>query len=380
MGTRASNNESSIHQDDTGRWHGYVSMGLKDGGRRDRRHVSAGTRREVVTKVRALEAKRDAGTALAAGTPPTVAVWMGEYLDNVAARRVRPSTLERYRSLARIHIVPRIGHHRLDRLQPEHVERLYAAMAGEGLAPASVLQAHRLLSRALKIAMQRGRIARNVCTLVDAPSLDHHEIEPLTVAEARAILDTARGRRNGARWAVALALGLRQGEALGLLWPDIDLDAGTLTVRRALQRQKGKGLVLVEPKSRAGRRTIALPEPVAELLRAHRGAQNAERLHAGSEWHRHDFVFAQRTGLPIDSRADRRDWDQLLRDAGVRPARLHDARHTAATTLLVMGVPARVVMQILGHSQIGLTLGTYSHVVPELANDAADKIAQAYWR
>ena len=242
-----------------------------------------------------------------------------------------------------------------------------------------MLQAHRLLSRALKIAMQRGRNARSVCTLVDAPSLDHHEIEPLTVAEARAILDTARGRRNGARWAVALALGLRQGEALGLQWPDIDLDAGTLTVRRALQRQKGKGLVLVEPKSRAGRRTIALPEPVVELLRAHRGAQNAERLHAGSEWHPHGFVFAQRTGLPIDSRADRRNWDQLLRDAGVRPARLHDARHTAATTLLVMGVPAGVVMQILGHSQIGITLGTHSHVVPELANDAANKVAAAYW-
>ena len=227
--------------------------------------------------------------------------------------------------------------------------------------------------------MQRGRIGRNVCTLVDAPSLNHHEIEPLTVAEARQILATAAKRRNGARWAVALALGLRQGEALGLQWSDIDFDAPTLTVRRALQRQRGKGLVLVEPKSRAGRRTIALPEPVVELLRAHRVAQNAERLHAGSEWRARDFVFAQRTGLPIDSRADRRDWDQLLKDAGVRPARLHDARHTAATTLLLMGVPARVVMQILGHSQIGLTLGTYSHVVPELATDAANKMATAYW-
>ena len=91
-------------------------------------------------------------------------------------------------------------------------------------------------------------------------------------------------------------------------------------------------------------------------------------------------MFAQPTGTPIDSRADRRDWDQLLKDSEVRPARLHDARHTAATTLLIMGVPARVVMQILGHSQIGLTLGTYSHVVPELATDAADKIARAYWR
>ena len=380
MATRASNNESSIHQDTTGRWHGYVSMGLREGGHRDRRHVSGPTRRAVVTKVRALETKRDAGTALEAGTPPTVAVWLTEYLDTVAARRVRPSTLDRYQSLARVHIIPRVGHHRLDRLQPEHVERMYTAMAGLGLAPATVLQAHRLLSRALKIAVQRGRVGRNVCTLVDAPSLVHHEIQPLSVADARKILTTARARRNGARWAVALALGLRQGEALGLQWADVDLDAPSLTVRRALQRQRGKGLVLVEPKSRSGRRTIALPVPIVDLLQAHRHAQDGERAHARNEWHDRDFVFAQPTGAPIDSRADRREWDQLLKDSEVRPARLHDARHTAATTLLIMGVPARVVMQILGHSQIGLTLGTYSHVVPELAIEAADKIAQAYWR
>ena len=174
MSARAANNESSIHKDEAGRWHGYVSMGLREGGRRDRRHISGRSRREVVTKVRALEAKRDAGTALGAGTPPTVAVWLTEYLDNVAARRVRPSTLDRYRSLARVHIIPRLGHHRLDRLQPEHVERMYTAMADTGLASATVLQAHRLLSRALKIAMQRGRIGRNVCSLVDAPSLSHH--------------------------------------------------------------------------------------------------------------------------------------------------------------------------------------------------------------
>ena len=143
----------------------------------------------------------------------------------------------------------------------------------------------------------------------------------------------------------------------------------------AFPRKRGKGPIKAPEMTRSLRIALAQFDfPVGAV------AQNAERLHAGSEWHAHGFVFAQRTGLPIDSRADRRDWDQLLRDAGVRPARLHDARHTAATTLLVMGVPARVVMQILGHSQIGLTLGTYSHVVPELANDAADKIAQAYWK
>ncbi len=226
-------------------------------------------------------------------------------------------------------------------------------MAELGLAPATVLQAHRLLSRALKIAMQRGRVGRNVCTLVDAPSLVHHEIQPLTVAGARKILATATTRRDGARWAGALALGLRQGEALGLQWSEIDLEAPSLTVRRALQCQRGRGLVRVEPKSRAGQRTIALPEPIVELLRGHRLAQNGERAHARDEWQDLDFVCAQPTGAPIDSRADRRDWDQLLKDSDVRPARLHDARHTAATTLLIIGVPARVVMQILGTPRSG---------------------------
>jgi integrase len=274
---------------------------------------------------------------------------------------------------------PGIGHHRLDRLQPEHVEKLYAGLQASGLSAASVVQAHRVLSRALKVAMQRGRVARNVCALVDAPSVERDEVRPLSGQDARRVLDAARGRRNAARWSVALALGLRQGEALGLAWDAVDLDAGTLTVRQALQRQPGHGLVIVQPKSRAGRRTIALPGPLRDALRAHRTAQLAERMVAGSAWDDHGLVFAQENGRPIDPRGDHRAWRALLVAAGVRQARLHDARHTAATLLLQQGVPARVVMEILGHSQIGLTLGTYSHVVPALAEDAARRMGEALW-
>lgn len=168
------------------------------------------------------------------------------------------------------------------------------------MAPASTLQCHRILSRALKVAMQRGKVTRNVCTLVDAPSLVRSEVQPLTAREARCLLDAALDTRDAARWSVALSSGLRQGEALGLRWSDLDLDAGTLTVRRALQRQRGQGLVFVEPKSRAGRRTIVLPRPLREALRAHRAAQAEERLAAGSVWHDHDLLFAQVNGKPID--------------------------------------------------------------------------------
>lgn len=379
MTRRAASGESSIHKGTDGRFHGYVSMGLKEGGKRDRRHVSGGKRADVVAKVRSLERKRDAGTAGAAGRGSTVAQWLDHWLDTIAARKVRPSTLTRYRQLVANQLAPGIGHHRLDRLQPEHVEKLYGDLLAKGLSPASVLQAHRVLSRALKVATQRDKVARNVCTLVDAPSINREEIRPLSGQDARRVLEAASGRRNAARWSVALALGLRQGEALGLTWDAVDLEAGTLTVRQALQRQPGRGLVFVQPKSRAGRRTIALPGPLRDALRAHRTAQLAERMAAGSQWHDLDLVFCQENGRPIDPRSDHRGWRSLLTDAKVPQARLHDARHTAATLLLQQGVPARVAMEMLGHSQISLTLGTYSHVVPELAEDAARRMGKALW-
>src|SRR3954454_23733528 len=343
--------ESSIHKGADGRWHGYVSMGLKEGGKRDRRHVAAIKRADVVRRVRELEDQRDAGIALSSGRGLTVEQWMHLWLETIASRKVRPSTLAGYRScLKRIDL--HLGHHRLDKLQPEHLEAFYSRLEADGLSSTTALLHHRVISRALKVALQRGRVARNVATLVDAPTALREEVEPLTTADARRILDLAKDLPNGTRWSVALALGLRQGEALGLLWDAVDLDAGTLTVRRALQRQAGKGLVLVEPKSRAGRRTIKLPDALWDALRSHRAWRAERRLAAGGVWEDGGYVFCQPNGRPIDARRDWLEWKALLKAAGVRDARLHDARHTAATLLLQQGVPARVVMEILGHSQI----------------------------
>lgn len=254
--SRSASGESSIYKDAAGRWHGYVSLGLKENGARDRRHVSGQRRVEVVGKVRALETKRDAGTAEAAGRAPTVTVWLGHWLDSIAARRVRPRTLESYRTVVRLHLVPGLGHHHLDRLQPEHIETCYGRLLESGLAPATVLRAHRVLSRALKVAAQRGKVARNAASLVDPPAVKRPETAlPLDGDEARRVLATATSSRNAARWTVALAVGLRQSEALGLRWADVELDAGTLSVRRGLHRVVGKGLVYEEPKADRSRRT-----------------------------------------------------------------------------------------------------------------------------
>jgi integrase len=355
----------------------------------------------------------------------------GTWLTTIAPRRIRRSTLEStYAPKVRNRIIPGLGKHRLDRLTPEHLERFYTRLESDGLAPATVLQIHRILSRALKVAMQRGYVTRNAATLVDAPSVSQAEIEPLTLDEAQRIVELAARRRNGTRWSVALALGLRQGEALGLRWQHVDLDAATLTVRWQLQRlawrhgcadphacgksrhrpscppdcigharscpqRTGGGLRLTELKSDKSVRAIAL-SPQTELksdksvraialspqlvtdLRAHRAAQLEERMIAGPAWHDGDFVWCQPNGRPIGAHADWDEWKALLKAAGIRDARVHDARHTAATLLLAQGVDQRVVMEILGHSQISMT-AKYAHVLPEVMTNAADRIGQALW-
>lgn len=244
-------------------------------------------------------------------------------------------------------------------MQPEHIEKLYAKLRAKGLKPATVHQVHRTLRTALNEAVRRGQIARNPATLAKAPRVVEDEIQPFTVTEAQRILAAAVGRRNGVRFALALALGLRQGEALGLQWRDVDLDRGTLTIRRAIQRlvwqhgcggtcgrkhgadcptRHGGGLVAAETKSRSGRRVVGLPAELVTALQGHRSVQDAERELGVDLWHDGGWLFARPTGKPVDPRADYTEWQALLKAAGVRPARLHDARHTAATMLLVLKV------------------------------------------
>jgi integrase len=380
MTGRGANGRSTIIKRDDGRWHGYVSMGTKGNGTRDRRHISAVTRAAVVEKVKALEAKRDAGMVGASGRALLVDEWLDYWAENIASVRVRARTLATYRTMIRLHLNPYIGKRRLDQLQPEHLEQTYKQLLDKGLSPASVLRVHRMLHRALKIAMQRDRVARNVATLVEPPRQERPKTpEPLDVEECKRVLAAAEGLRNSARWTVALALGLRQSEALALQWKDIDFDRGTLSVRRGLHRVPGEGLVFTEPKTDCSRRTIAVPAPLVEALRKQRVAQNEERLVAGSEWDDWDLVFAQPNGRPLDKHSDYETWIKLLNRAGVRHIRLHDGRHTAATLLLTAGVHPRVVMELLGHSQMRTTTDIYSHVMPALAQEAADRMAKTLW-
>lgn len=413
------NRYPTIRQGADGLWHAWVTVGAKPNGRPDQRHIKRATKTEVEDRVDELLDQRKDGTVVKAGRAITVEQWLTTYLDVVlpSTGRCDPETIRGYWSKVRIWALPIIGSTQLDQLQPDQLEAIYLAMKRAGLASSSALKVHRILSRAFEVAVRRKQARRNVAKLIDAPSVAAVEETALTQEDAQAVLAAARGRRNAARWSIALALGLRQGEALGLRWSHLDLDAGTMHVwwqlsrrtfehgcggtcgrRRAgecparilplrdgdsvvlnLSKPEGAdrrtGLVLKEPKGKS-KRTVPLPDELIAELRAHRGVQDLERMMAGLAWQAHDFVFARLDGQPVDPRVDYWDWRDLLEAAGVPQSRLHDARHTAGTVMTALGVPIQVVQEILGHSDVKVTR-RYVHVASEMARAATERMGSA---
>jgi integrase len=380
-----SDGEGSIYFDKTrDKWVGVFVIGWRDG-KPIRKKVSAASKAGAASKLRALREGIEAG-ALPKGRVPTTGEWLTYWLDNIVAERNRPNTIRTYKTYVNGYLIPLLGHHRLDRLSVEHVEAAWRRLMSEGnpgkpdakpLSTTSVHQAHVILSRALKIAQRRGLLYMNVAALGEAPSVRHQEIEILEEAQAKKVIAAAAGKRNAARYTVAFSLGLRQGEALALRWHDVDLDNGVLYVRHSLSRVTGQGLQLGPTKSAKGTRAIALPKPLLAELKAHRKAQNTDRLAAGSRWDDADYVFTTHFGRPVDPKDDWTHWRDLLAEAKVPHVRLHAARHTAATMLLAQGVPQRVVMEILGHSKSSQTEG-YQKRVDALHVAAAESMA-AFW-
>lgn len=372
MSNKRGQHEGNIYRRADGRWEARLRVGYRDG-KRARKSVFGRTRAEAVAKLRALIARLEQGT-LEAPARLTVGQFLSQWLEESARPKLRPRTFETYAQVIRSHVEPGLGRLPLVKLTPQHVQTWLNERQKSGLSPRTCQHARAILRAALARAVKWGYVTRNVAALVDAPRVTKAEIRPLLPDQARTLLTAAREHRHGALVTVALALGLRQGEALGLRWEDVDLEAGLLTVRHALQFPTGGGWVLVEPKSDRSRRVITLPEIVVVALRAHRLRQREQRLLAGSSWREHGFVFTSRVGTPLDPWGVIRAFKRLLKDAGLPNIRFHDLRHTAATFLLAQGVDPRTIMETLGHSQISLTLNTYSHVLPSLQRDAAEKM------
>jgi integrase len=263
----------------------------------------------------------------------------------------------------------------LEKLTPLHVQQLLNGKIATGMSPKSVRYIRGTLRTALNQAVHWGLISRNAASLVASPRVAHYEIQPFTPVEARSFLAAIKGDRLEALYSVALTMGLRQGEALGLEWQDVDLKLGYLRISKQLQRNDGK-FELVEPKTARSRRTLALPASIVLSLRDHRLRQADELRVSGRQPQRWDLVFTTDRGQPIDGTVVSHHFHRVLERTGLPQRRFHDLRHSCATLLLVQGVSPRVVMDVLGHSQIAMTMNTYSHVIPELKRDAAQRMEE----
>lgn len=340
-----------------------------------RRYIS-GRRRETVRDelAKALSDRLD-GLVFDAG-----AMTVGEYLDRWMGDvegTVRESTHQRYGYAVGPHLKPALGGIKLKDLNPAQVRWFYRDRLDSGLSPASVHKLHVVLHKALKAAVADGLIPRNVAAGLKLPRLSREQIDPLDRDEARRLLDAARGDGLEALYVLALNTGMRQGELLALKWDDLDLEAGTLRVRRTLTKT-GKAYATGEPKTRNSRRVIRLTAAAVEALRAHLSRQLEEMERMGSLYCPGGLVFATEAGTLINpSNLRNRSLKPLLKAAGLRTVRFHDFRHTCATLLLSKNVNPKIVSEMLGHANIAITLDTYSHVLPDMQESAVRALEDA---
>lgn len=363
MAGKRGNGEGSIHQLPSGKWRAQATINGQRAG------VVAKTHKEAQEQLRKLLSDADKGLM-----PPaerlTLAVHIERWLADVVAHSVRTSTRKNYGDLTRLYVLPTLGKIKLTQLQPAHVQQLYGALIDQGRAPKTVRNVHAALRRALKQAVDWNLCPRNVAALVQPPRVPRKEVEVLTAEEVRTLLTTVRGDRWEALLATALATGMRFGELLGLRWGDVDLTGRTVHVQRQLQRDG----TYTEPKTAKGRRTIDLPATCVATLKEHKRQQNEERLLVGPEWQHNDLVFCTHQGKPLAQRNVFRAFKLILDRAALPDVSFHALRHTAATLLLLQGVHPKVVQERLGHSNISMTLDTYSHLIPSMGRAAADQL------
>jgi len=388
--SRRGNNEGSIYQRKDGRWVSTIHLGYRNG-KRYRKSIYGETRDEVQKELtRALRAQQ-------LGLPPepgrlTVGNWLTQWLENQKPPATKPKTYAAYEYQVRVHLMPAFGKRPLTKLQPQEVREFMQSKAKSGLSPKSIRHFRATLRAALNVAMRDGLIARNVAALVKPPRAARPALRVFSKEDTFRFLDVVKGHRLEAIFTVALALGLREGEILGLRWQDVNLRDGTLEVSHTLQRIKRPGadkgkLELVAPKTDRSRRVIMLPQVATSALYAHRRRQEEERGLAGSRWRETGMVFSTSIGTMLDQRNMLRAFYAIMDtpdpdDPEVDPKkkrklfsrlRFHDLRHSAATLLLAQGVHPRSIMELLGHSSISLTMNTYGHVLEEMKRETARK-------
>lgn len=364
---RRGNGEGSICQRKSdGRWLASVVIGRDATGKRKRKVCYGWTKAEVQEKLAKLIPQAQDGT-LANLSDLTVGAYFDRWIENSVRPNRRASTYDIYRRAADLYIKPFIGGVLLAKLMPANVEGLYSTMERQGLSGKLRQMVHGVLRTGLGKALKAGIVTRNVCDCVERPVAVRYDHTVLTKEQAVAFLQVSQTHRLHALFVLAITSGLRQGELLSLKWDDIDLDAGVVHVRRTVV-QVNNTFVVNDPKTAKSRRQVEIPAIAVEALEEHRGRQLREgfagdgRVFVGQRgaWLRRNSVIAQLR--------------RLLELADCPRIRFHDLRHACASLMLLDGVNPKVVQERLGHSTISQTMDTYSHVMPTMQRDAADRL------
>jgi len=372
VGSRRGIGEGSIYQREDGKWLGAIDLGWIDG-KRSRKVVSARTRGEIVKRLRELHPVIAQGVV-----PASDRLTVGEYLNGWVANRIPGTITTRtaaiYERAVKVYINPSIGKLRLNKLAPSDVSRMLRDLETKGYSPATRRIARSTLRRALRMAEQDGVLSRNVASIAEGPKLDHREGRSLTPDQAKQFLRAVEGHRHEAAFVLALSLGLRRGEILGLTWRDVDRaeDTVVLHIRNQLVRDKN-GLHLVDLKTVGSRRTLHLSRPLIEILERHRARQEAEELVRGKLWHNdHELIFTSSIGTPLDPEDFGKTVPKICVEAGLGHWSIHELRHSCASLLIAMEVPIEVVAEQMGHASIRVTKDVYGHLMPRSRAKAAE--------
>ena len=369
---RRVNGDGSLTRRADGRWMGRY-YAWTSAGTRKRITVYGTTRQEAADRMREAQERNRQGIPVP-DRAWKLADWLDYWLENVIAANRRPATHRLYEMTVRLYLKPQLGQHSLTRLSASRVQAFLNEQLATGRSVRQVQVMKTVLSSALTRAMREELVMRNVARLAELPAWERQPITPWTAAEARGFLDAARGDPLYPAFVLLLLYGLRRGEVLGLRWRDVDQADDEIRIRQQVQRLKGR-LWIGPVKTAAGRRDLPLLQLATDVLEIRRDAQAADREELGRAWQDNGLVFTTRTGRPIEPRNLVRSFKRICDAHELRAIKVHHLRHTTATLLKNLRVPARDAQLILGHSRLAVTLEIYSHEDKQAHRDALGKIS-----
>lgn len=367
-----------------GSWTIWVDIGRdpETGRRKQQSFTVRGSKKDAERELRAILTRIEGG-AHVKPTKLTVGEYLKQWLESYVATNATPKTRDRYEGIVRAHLIPAFGSLPLAALQPQRIQNYYsqALKSGRkdgngGLSAQTVRYHHMVLCEALKHAVKRGLLIRNVVEATDPPAPERKEIAIIDADGVRLLLQAAKGTPYYACIFTAVYTGLRRSELLGLRWCDVDLDLATISVVQTLHQLQNGAYMFGKPKTKGSRRMIALSPSLALLLREHKQKQELDRMLLGKPLSPADLVFSNPDGSPLRPNTVSRAFEKLARTLGFQGIRFHDLRHAHATLVLRQGIHPKIVSERLGHRSVAITLDIYSHVLPGLQEAAAHRFEE----